>query len=65
MSTPQFCVCFLGFSLLTGSFHRVESWPLAALELKEHLSCTIILSVPGKTVIDLGYVPSLTVSQVQ
>lgn len=72
---PQFCVCFLGFRLLTGFFHKVERWPMAALEsplfsfaaleLKKCLSSTTILSIPGKTLTGPGYMPSLTVPQVQ
>lgn len=74
MFIPQLCVCFLGFSLQVVSFHKVEGWPVAAiesllsfaaLEIKESVSSVLMFSVPGKMLIGPGYTTPLTIPHVQ
>lgn len=74
MFIPQLCVCFLGFSLQVGSFHKVEGWPVAAVEslfsfaalaIKESVSSVLMLSVPGNMLTGLGYMSPFTVPHVQ
>lgn len=56
------------------SFHKVEGWPVAAVEslfsfaalaIKESVSSVLMLSVPGKMLIGPGYTSPFTVLHVQ